>query len=68
MKSRRFSGHDLKAVDLWRAQRTTQKRRPVSSLGPRPQISCARQVFASPDGTLAVFGACPELIQIGRFD
>jgi len=27
-----------------------------------------RQVFASPDGTLAVFGVCPKLIQIKRFD
>ena len=38
----------------------------MSSLGPPPQILCSRPVFASPDGTPAVFGVCSKLIQIER--
>ena len=37
----------------------------MSSSVPSPQASCERQVFASPDGTLA-FEDCPKLEGSGR--
>ncbi len=38
----------------------------VYSRAPPSQISCVKKVSASPDGTQAVFGACPKLIQLER--